>query len=128
MTTKRILQSLISYLQTRFPDASVVDATQAEKTALPCIAVAIPSAEAHSIAMSGVMRCEINLTLREHSGDDETELQDMIEQALNDPGIMTALLNGGMRMDHWQYEGATESWDESVRETEYAANCLAIRV
>jgi hypothetical protein len=128
MTTSTIIQSLISYLESMIPDVTITAATQLDKVDLPCIAVAIASSEPHSIALPGVLNCEIEITLREHSGDDETGLQDTVEQLLNEVGIMTEVLNGGIRVDHWQYAGATESWDEAVRETTYSANLLAVRV
>ena len=78
--------------------------------------------------MRGVLNIELEVTLREHTGDDETGLQDRLEDLLNDPDLMTEILNDGVRVDHWQYDGATESWDEAVRETAYSANLLAVRV
>jgi hypothetical protein len=78
--------------------------------------------------MNGVMRCEVEITLREHVGDDSESIQDALEQILNEPDLMASLLNNEIRVDHWQYEGSSESWDESVRETSYTANCLAIRI
>jgi hypothetical protein len=74
------------------------------------------------------LNIELEVTLREHTGDDETGLQDRLEDLLNDPDLMTEILNDGVRVDHWQYDGATESWDEAVRETAYSANLLAVRV
>jgi len=128
MTTQRIIQSLIDYLTTMLPDVTITAATQLDKIELPCIAVAIGSAEPHSIAVRGVLNIELEVTLREHTGDEETGLQDRLEDLLNDPDLMTEILNDGVRVDHWQYDGATESWDEAVRETAYSANLLAVRV
>lgn len=127
MTTKRIIQSIVDYLQELLPDVTVTAATNYEKIPLPIIAVSI-TAEPHSIAMQGVLRCDVEITLREHSGDDEAGIQDEIETFLNEPDLMTRLLNDEIRVDHWQYGGAEEDWDESVRETKYSANMLATRI
>jgi hypothetical protein len=128
MTTQRIITSLVDYLAAMLPDVTVTAATNYEKIDLPLIAVRITSAEPHSIAVRGVLIVQLEAVLREHVGDDETGMQDQIEQLMNDPDLMAHILNKGVRVDHYQYSGSSEDWDEAARETTYSCDLLAVRV
>jgi len=128
MTTQRIITSLVDYLAAMLPDVTVTAATNYDKIDLPLIAVRVTSAEPHSIAVRGVLIVQMEVVLREHVGDDETGLQDQIEQLMNDPDLMIYILNKGVRVDHYQYGGSSEDWDEAARETTYSCDLLAVRV
>ena len=134
MTTQRLIKNLVDYLgeYKPSPDIAVVDATQRAEIALPTLTVGIASVEAHSIALANVQRCQVEITLRCHSGDEDdaetTTWQDVVETILNDPSLVKAVCNDGIRIDFWNYEGAESSWDESTLEVKYSAQCLATRI
>lgn len=131
-TTQRLKAAIIAYLDDNSPDEAIaiVDSRQRAEIELPTLAVDIPSAEAHSIAIAHVQRCEVAITLRVHSGDDESidGWIDAIETALNDPSSIRAAMTQGVRMDHWVYAGSEQTWDESVLEVVFSAECLVCRV
>ena len=134
MTTDRLKQALIAHLEANNPseDISIYDATARATFDVPCIAVAIPSVERHSVALQGVQRCGVEITLRCHAGDEEdadvSTWVDRIETALNNPSEIRALLDEGLRMDFWDYQGASTDWDGSIMETTFSAECLVTRV
>jgi len=134
MTTDRLKQALISHLETNNPseDITVYDATARAAFGLPCIAVGVPTVERHSVALQGVQRCGVEIVLRCHAGDEEdaevSAWVDQIETALNDPSEIRALLDEKIRMDFWDYQGAHTSWDGSIMETTFSAECLITRV
>jgi len=133
MTTQRLIDNLVTYLTANTPDESisVVDETQRAEIELPTIAVAIASAEPHSVALVNVQRCQVEITLRTHSGDeggtDPESWSDLIETILNDPSLIKANCNDQIRIDFWNYEGAETTWDESVRNVKFSAQCLVTR-
>jgi hypothetical protein len=134
MTTNRLKKAIIAHLEIVKPDEDITvsDATQREQIQLPCLAVGIAGAERHSVALQGVQKCQVEITLRCHAGDEAEanvdEWVDRIETALNDPSEIKALLDEGIRMDFWDYHGATTEWDGSVMETTFAAESWVVRV
>lgn len=135
MTTQKLKDNLIAYLTETNPDAdqiSIADKTARATFDLPMITVDVPSAEAHSIALCNVQRCEVEITLRCHSGDEpEAEIpawQDVLESVLNDPSRVKSACANGIRMDFWNYDGSETTWDESTMETRYTATCLVTRI
>jgi hypothetical protein len=134
MTTNRLKKAIIAHFEIVKPsdDITVSDATQREQIQLPCLAVGIAGAERHSVELQGVQKCQVEITLRCHAGDEAEanvdEWVDRIETALNDPSEIKALLDEGIRMDFWDYHGATTEWDGSVMETTFAAESWVVRV
>jgi hypothetical protein len=47
---------------------------------------------------------------------------------LNDPTSIKSILDEGIRMDHWLYQGSTQEWDESTLEVTFSAQCLVTRI
>ena len=133
-TTQRLKARLIAYLGEVSPsdDIAIVDARQRVEIELPTLSVDVPSAEAHSVVLANVQRCEVEIVLRCHAGDeadtDVDEWIDQIESALNDPSAIKNLMGSTIRMDHWLYTGSVQDWDESVMETTFSAECLVTRV
>lgn len=133
-TTQRLKARLIACLGEVSPsdDIAIVDAHQRDEIALPTLSVDVPSAEAHSVVLANVQRCEVQIVLRCHAGDeaaaDVDEWIDQIESALNDPSAIKNLMGKTIRMDHWFYAGSVQDWDESVLETTFSAECLVTRV
>ena len=134
MTTTRLKKAIIAHLEIVKPDEDITvsDATQREQIQLPCLAVGIAGAERHSVELQGVQKCQVEITLRCHAGDEAEanvdEWVDRIETALNDPSEIKALLDEGIRMDFWDYHGATTEWDGSVMETTFTAESWVVRV
>ncbi len=133
MTTQKLIDNLVTYLESNKPDESisVVNGTQRAEIELPTLAVSIESAEPHSVALVNVLRCQVEVTLRTHAGDedgtDPESWQDQIETILNDPSFIKANCNDEIRIDFWNYGGATSSWDEATLECKFAAECLVTR-
>lgn len=133
-TTQRLKARLIAYLGDVSPsdDIAIVDARQRAEIELPTLSVDVPSAEAHSVVLANIQRCEVEIVLRCHAGDeadaDVNEWIDQIESALNDPSAIRAIMGSKIRMDHWLYTGSVQDWDESVMETTFSAECLVTRV
>jgi hypothetical protein len=134
MTTNRLKKAIIAHLEIVKPseEITVSDATQRQQIELPCLAVGIAGAERHSVELQGVQKCQVEITLRCHAGDEAEanvdEWVDRIETALNDPSEIKALLDEGIRMDFWDYHGATTEWDGSVMETTFNAESWVVRV
>lgn len=133
-TTKRLITGLVEYLGDMSPDEAITvcDAKRREDVDLPTLAVDVTSAEPHSVALSNVMRTTVEITLRSHAGDETAETidgwADDIEALLNDEDTMLSVLDDGIRVDHWLYQGSEEEWDESVVEIRFVAECLVTRV
>jgi len=130
-TTHALKSALVAYLDAVKPDASiaVVDARQRAEIALPTLAADIDQLSAHSRALAHVMRCNVEIRLRVHAGDDADadvdNWNDQIESALNDPAEVKALVSDGIAIDYWLYSGSSQDWDESMLETTFHAECLA---
>jgi len=133
MTTQKLINNLVTYLTANKPDesVSVVNATQRAEIELPTLAVSIESAEPHSVALVNVLRCQVQVTLRAHAGDedgnDPESWQDQIETILNDPSFIKANCNDEIRIDFWNYGGAESTWDEVTLECKFSAECLVTR-
>ena len=137
MTTNRFKTALKTFLETRKPDDSITiaDGKDFRQIALPAIVADVPSAEAHSATLVGVLRCQVEITLRAASGDHEqSEIEtwvDALETVLNDPSLLKAELSGsqsGVRVDYWEYQGATNEWNETTLETTFSALALMQRI
>jgi hypothetical protein len=133
MTTQKLKQNLIAYLQANKPDESinVRDEVSKEKIELPLISVGINSSEKHSIVLHNVLRCSVSIVLRYHSGDEYTESKEwkeVIEQLIREPEVMAQSLHTGIKVFLWEYEGSTTEWDESIKETTFSASCLFMRI
>lgn len=137
MTTDKLTSALVSLLEAVKPDASltVVDARSQDPVDLPTIAVSIEKPEGHSSALPGVQKCPVTITLRVHSGDNESRATlvtwaDSIEQKMNDPQAIKNAINGGgfgLQCDHWKYEGGSTQWNETVFEAELSAEAWVVR-
>jgi hypothetical protein len=127
MTAQKLKQNLITYLQDNTPDDfAVYDGTQRAEFDLPCLAVEITSSQKHSDALHWIKRAGIEITLRSHPGDDDDikAWQKQIETLLECPDTMQDLLNEGIRVDYWQYEGAEASFDDVIHETKFSCEAL----
>ena len=125
--TRATIQYVISYIEDLIDhEIPIVDATSRDDLPMPCIAVAIESSEAHSIAMAHVRRMELVVTLRMHSGDDDiaADINDEIESALCDPSAFRQFVTGSIACDHILYGGMTDSWDGTIYECAHAAELL----
>jgi hypothetical protein len=132
-TSQRLKDSLREYLTIVRPseDISVVDALQRAEIELPTLAIDVASVEPHSVVMPHIKRCGVEMTLRCHAGDDDSEVNewlDQLESALNDPSAIKAACSTDLRMDYWIYNGSEQTWDESVLEVTFSAECLVVRI
>ena len=134
MTADKIKRQIITILQEFRPDPSisVVDAQNFEGIEMPVLAVGIPTMEPHNVALVGIHRIGVEITLRAQSGDDQTreELEawcDEIESLLNDPTTMKSSIGNGVRLDHWEYEGCEPEWKDVTLECVFSANGLVQR-
>jgi hypothetical protein len=134
MTTDTLKTEVMRYLVDALDneDLPVVDARQRAELQLPCVAVDVPASEPHSVSLQGVLRCDVEITFRSHSGDESTAAidanQDLLESALYDPSAAKAFCNQGIRIDLWQYGGSEEDWDESVLETSFTVEVLCAAI
>lgn len=134
MTTERLENNLIAYLTDVLPseDISIVSDTQRSPIDLPCLSIGAASSERYAVALPGVLKVGVDITLRCHAGDelgsDVESWQDQIETILNDPSIIKSTCNDGILIQFWDYQGSTTSWDESIMETVYKAECLVMRI
>ena len=134
MRTQFLTTGVVDYLQTALAgyegDFLVTDSTRLEPLALPLLAVAVSGAEAHSVALPGVLRCELEITLRCHSGDTESatmdDWRDSIESALIDASAVKAHDMAGVELHHWIYQGSTDDWDGEIVATSFRAECLMV--
>jgi hypothetical protein len=132
-TSQRLKDALREYLAVVRPsdDIAVVDALQRAEIELPTLAVAVSSEEPHSVVMPHIKRCAVEMTLRCHAGDDDTEINewlDQLESALNDPSAIKSACSTDLRMDYWIYNGCEQTWDESMFEASFSAECLVVRI
>ena len=137
MTTDKLTNALIAILEPVKPDASitVVDARGLEEIDLPTIAVDVGDPEKHSLALPGVMKCQVEITLRAHSGDDASRATlktwaDAIEKAINSPSeIRDAISNSGLgvQCDHFQMDGGSTRWEDTTFEATFTAEAWIVR-
>jgi hypothetical protein len=137
MTTDKLTNALIAILDASKPDASitVVDARTLSEIDLPTIAVSVESAERHSLAIPGVMKCQVEITLRAHSGDDDdratlTTWADEIEQLINAPDtIRDGITNSGLGLQCYLFklDGGTTKWEETTFEAGFSAEGWIVR-
>jgi len=133
-TAQRLKAAVIEYLDEVKPDEAIAvsDANARAEIAPPVIAVDVSGVEAHSIVLAHVQRCQLEITLRAHAGDEsEAEIDswiDQIESALNDPTSLKNLCADRIKIDHWLYQGSEQEWDESMLEVKFSVECLCVRV
>jgi len=134
MTTERLENNLIAYLTDVSPSdqLSIVSDTKRATIELPCLSVGAASSDRYAVALPGVLKVGVNITLRCHAGDEDdsnvASWQDQIETLLNDPTVIKESCTDGILIQFWDFQGATTSWDESVMETVYNAECLVMRI
>jgi hypothetical protein len=134
MTTERLENNLIAYLTDVSPSdqISIVSETQRAEIELPCLGVGAVTSDRYAVALPGVLKVGVNITLRCHAGDEDdsdvASWQDQIETLLNDPTVIKESCTDGILIQFWDFQGATTSWDDSVMETQYTAECLVMRI
>lgn len=134
MTTERLENNLVAYLTDVSPSdqISIVTDTQRAEIELPCLSVGAVTSDRYAVALPGVLKVGVNITLRCHAGDEDdsdvASWQDQIETLLNDPTVIKESCTDGILIQFWDFQGATTSWDESVMETIYTAECLVMRI
>lgn len=131
MTTDKLTNALIALLEPVKPNDSitVVDARSQDEIELPTIAVDVGEPERHSLAIPGVMKCPVEITLRTHSGDgvERDTLKtwaDTIEQNLNGTSDVASLITGtglGVQCDFFQMDGGSTRWEETTFEAVFTA-------
>ena len=133
-TAQRLKGILIAYLTEQRPDAdiSVIDAKQRETPTVPALAVSVPGVTPHSEALYNVERCDVEMVLRVHAGDeDDIDIDawiDDLESALNDPSAITSLGDETtLHIYHWVYNGSTQDFSDAYIDTTFSAECLVTR-
>jgi hypothetical protein len=131
MTTDKLTNALIALLEPIKPDASitVVDARAISDIDLPTIAVDVGEPERHSLALPGVMKCPVEITLRAHSGDGVTRdtlkaWADAIERNINGTINVASFISGsglGVQCDYFQMDGGSTRWEETTFEASFTA-------
>lgn len=134
MSSDYIKNALIDYLsgQVNIP---VVDAESTDESELPCVAVKITQVQRLSLALSKVESINIEVTYREHQGDEDREgMQDyssVINDLLIEPGAIKAAINAaiddGVVVDFLQFSGGAPSWDEATFQCTFEGECYAQR-
>ena len=137
MTTDKLTNALIAILEPVKPDASitVVDARAMDDIDLPTIAVDVGDPERHSLALPGVMKCPVEITLRCHSGDGETRATlktwaDTIERNINGTANVASLISGtglGVQCDFFQMDGGSTRWEDATFEAVFTAEAWVVR-
>lgn len=137
MTTDKLTNALIAILEPIKPDASitVVDARRLLDIDLPTIAVDVGEPERHSLAIPGIMKCPVEITLRAHSGDtaDRATLKtwsDTIEKAINSPSTTRDAISSsglGIQCDYFQMSGGGTRWEETTFEASFTAEAWVVR-
>jgi hypothetical protein len=131
MTTDKLTNALIALLEPIKPDASitVVDARAIADIDLPTIAVDVGDPERHSLALPGVMKCPVAITLRAHSGDGVARetlkaWADAIERNINGTINVASFISGsglGVQCDYFQMDGGSTRWEETTFEASFTA-------
>jgi hypothetical protein len=130
MTLTRDLTDLliVKMSQSISQGISIVDARQRADIDLPCLAIVVTGSEPHSVAFPQVQRCTIEMTIRCHAGDADTDIPNtwggQIEEVIQNPETMKAISNAEISIIHWAYNGSTDNWDESAYEVTFEASCL----
>ena len=134
MTSDYIKNALIAYLsgQVNIP---VVDSESTDESELPCVAVKITQSQRMSLALSKVESIGIEVTYREHQGDDDREgMEDyssVINAILIEPGAIKTAINAaiedGVVVDFLQFSGGSPSWDEATFQCTFEGECYAQR-
>jgi hypothetical protein len=137
MTTDKLTNALIAILDPVKPDASitVVDARNIAEIDLPTIAVDVGEPERHSLAIPGVMKCPVDITLRAHSGDGVTRATlktwaDTIEKAINGTSTIRDSITAsglGVQCDYFQMNGGSTRWEETTFEAVFTAEAWIVR-
>ena len=137
MTTDKLTNALIAILEPVKPDASitVVDARGIDEIDLPTIAVDVGDPERHSLAMPGVMKCSVEITLRAHTGDGETRATlktwaDTIERAINGTTVVRDAISNsglGLQCDYFQMDGGSTRWEDTTFEATFTAEAWIVR-
>ena len=137
MTTDKLTNALIAILEPIKPDASitVVDARAQADIDLPTIAVDVGEPERHSLAIPGVMKCPVEITLRCHSGDGVTRATlktwaDTIEKAINGPDVVKAAISNsglGIQCDYFHGGPGSTRWEETTFEAVFTAETWVVR-
>jgi hypothetical protein len=137
MTTDKLTSALIAILEPVKPDSSitVVDARAQADIDLPTIAVDVGEPERHSLAIPGVMKCPVEITMRCHSGDGETHTTlktwaDTIERNLNGQTSVRDAINGtglGLQCDYFQLDGGSTRWEDTTFEASFTAEAWIVR-
>ena len=137
MTTDKLTNALIAILDPIKPDASitVVDARAIADIDLPTIAVDVGDPERHSLAIPGVMKCQVEIALRAHPGDGETRATlkawaDAIERNINGAlNVASAISSSGLGLqcDYFQMDGGSTRWEETTFEAVFTAEAWIVR-
>jgi len=130
MTTDKLTNALIAILEPVKPDATitVVDARGVADIDLPTIAVDVGEPERHSLALPGVMKCQVEITLRAHTGDGDTRATlktwaDTIERNINGQTTVRDAINGtglGVQCDYFQMDGGATRWEDTTFEASFS--------
>lgn len=134
MTSDYIKNALIDYLsgQVNIP---VVDGESTDESELPCVAVKITQVQRLSLALPKVESINIEVTYREHQGDEERDTMEDYSSVINDlliePGAIKAAINtaieDGVVVDFLQFSGGSPSWDEATFQCTFEGECYAQR-
>jgi len=137
MTTDKLTNALIALLEPVKPDASiaVVDARAQADIDLPTIAVDVGEPERHLLAIPGVMKCPVEITLRAHSGDGVSRATlktwaDTIEKAINDPNAIKNAISFsglGIQCDFFHGGPGSTRWEETTFEAVFTAEAWIVR-
>lgn len=137
MTTDKLTNAIIAIFEPIKPDSSitVVDARGLAEIDLPTIAVDVGEPERHSLAIPGVMKCPVEITLRAHSGDDADRATlktwaDTIEKEINAPDVIKAAITSsglGIQCDYFQMNGGSTRWEETTFEAVFTAEAWVVR-
>jgi len=131
-TSQRLKLATIAALQESTPSATItiVDAKLRDAIELPVIAVEVMNTAAHSQALQHVEMVTIAATLRVHSGDNDQDVDewiDQIESTFGDSSFMKSSASDDMKTYSWIYQGSTQSWDENILEVSFTAEVLCSR-
>lgn len=132
-TAQKVKGLIIEHLREYFEgeELSVVDAKAITQIELPLIAVDIVSSEAHSPALPQVYNLAVDITLRDHAGDQSASAdgwKDSIESLTNDAsGMMAIIQDQGVIPFQWLYAGSVEEWNENIVETRFSSSLICGR-
>jgi hypothetical protein len=137
MTTDKLTNALIAILGPIKPDSSitVADSRAQESIPFPHIAITVSDPDRHSLAIPGVMKCPVEITLRAHPGDGATRdtlktWADVIERAINSPEEIRDDITSsglGLKCDVFFFNGGATRWDETTFEAVFTAEAWVVR-